>query len=80
MAAFLLYTKPECPHCVRAKAALDERGIAYRVIDLDTEVKRAAVKAKTGYQTWPQIFALTDGRPTRFVGGADALIQELSAQ
>jgi glutaredoxin len=32
-----LYIKPECNACEAFKSALDERGFAYHVIDIDTD-------------------------------------------
>jgi glutaredoxin 3 len=60
-----MYTTDWCGYCVRAKALLDGRGIAYEEIQLDDAVGfRATLNELTGGWTVPQI--LIDGRP---IGG-----------
>jgi glutaredoxin 3 len=66
---FRLYTTVSCPYCLRAKALLERRGWAYEEIDLTTDPgARAALVARTGMRTVPQIFL--DGA---FLGGYDDL-------
>jgi glutaredoxin 3 len=64
-----VYTLPFCGHCVRAKALLERRGIAYREVGGagDRDFRRRLVKLTGGY-TVPQI--VIDGEP---IGGADKL-------
>lgn len=54
-----VYTGPNCPYCMRAKALLKQRGIAYTEILLsyDDEAGWEALTKKSGMQTVPQIFA-----------------------
>ena len=60
-----MYTTDWCGYCVRAKALLDGRGIAYEEIQLDDDAGfRATLNELTGGWTVPQI--LIDGRP---IGG-----------
>ena len=60
-----MYTTAWCGYCVRAKALLRSRGIAYEEIDLgDDPSFRARLNELTGGWTVPQI--LIDGRP---IGG-----------
>ena len=81
-AKYRVITKPECPHCTRAKDALAERGIQFVAISLtDADQRKKALEGLNGWGTFPVIHKLSDtGEPIRFVGGADALILELSAQ
>ena len=68
-ARFTLYTTVSCPYCQRAKALLDRRGWAYQEIDLTHNAEaRAALVARTGMRTVPQIFL--DGT---LIGGYDEL-------
>ncbi len=60
----LLFTKPGCAHCARARRLLAERGWAYEDIP-STPRRLRAVSAKA---TTPQVFV--DGE---YVGGADEL-------
>jgi glutaredoxin 3 len=65
MARIQLYTTRWCGYCLRAKALLDERGLDYEEIGLDTDPKfRQYLFDLTGGWTVPQI--LIDGNP---IGG-----------
>jgi glutaredoxin 3 len=60
-----IYTTAWCGYCVRAKALLDSRGIAYDEIRLDNDTHfRQKLLDLTGGWTVPQI--LVDGKP---IGG-----------
>ena len=60
-----MYTTRWCGYCVRAKALLDARGIAYEEVDLGGDPGfRATLQELTGGWTVPQI--LIAGRP---IGG-----------
>lgn len=61
----LLFTKPGCGHCERAKKALADRGMAYAELPTSPRVLRAL----PGARTTPQVFV--DGA---HVGGADELV------
>jgi glutaredoxin 3 len=67
-----VYTKSHCPYCVRAKALLDRKGVAYQEIDTegDDAVRTWLVEA-TGQRTVPQIFV--DGRSLGGFTDIDAL-------
>ena len=70
MADVLVYTKDWCPHCVRAKALLDRRGVPHVEVDIEHDPAREAemVERSGGRRTVPQIFI--DGV---HVGGSDDL-------
>ena len=62
MARVQIYSTRCCGYCVRAKALLDARGIAYDEIALDDDPAfRQKLFDLTGGWTVPQI--LVDGRP-----------------
>lgn len=65
-----VYVTNTCPHCGRAKALLDRKGVGYTIIDLtgDDEGRDALVERAGGLRTVPQIF-INDIH----VGGADDL-------
>jgi peroxiredoxin/glutaredoxin len=65
----LLFTKPGCGHCTRAKRALEEKGWAYEEVAA-TPRRLRAVSARA---TTPQVFV--DGK---YVGGADELLTLLA--
>jgi glutaredoxin 3 len=58
MAQVKIYTKRNCPYCVRAKALLDRKGVPYEEIDAEgNDALRAWLVEATGQRTVPQIFA-----------------------
>jgi glutaredoxin 3 len=69
-AEVVIYTKPGCPFCARAKALLESKAVVYQEFNVgDDPVKRAdLVKISNGSKTVPQIFI--DGH---HVGGCDDL-------
>lgn len=68
MAEVVIYTKPGCPYCIRAKALLDRKGAAYTeiVASNDPEKKAEMVERSGGAATFPQIF-IND----QHIGGSD---------
>ena len=71
MAAIQMYTTAWCGYCIRAKALLEERGLAFEEIRVDTEPDfRTKLEELTGGWTVPQI--VIDGRP---IGGYSELWQ-----
>lgn len=67
----LLFTKPGCSHCTRAKAALAEAGLPYAELPTSPRI----LKALPGPGTTPQVFV--DGVQ---LGGADQLVAWLAAR
>ena len=66
-----MYTTRWCGYCVRAKALLDSRGVAYEEIVLDDDPRfRQHLLELTGGWTVPQV--VVDGRP---IGGYTELWQ-----
>lgn len=65
-----IYTKWGCPYCVRAKALLDQKNVAYEEYDITLGgPQRAEMQQRVpGAGTVPQI--IIGGRP---VGGCDDL-------
>ena len=71
MSRVRVYTTRWCGYCQRAKALLDQLGIAYEEVSLDDEPGfRATLMDLTGGWTVPQI--LIDGAP---IGGYTELWQ-----
>jgi len=53
-----LYTKSNCPYCVRAKALLGRKGVAFEEIDVEgRDDLRIWLVETTGQRTVPQVFA-----------------------
>ncbi len=56
MAQILMYKKDPCPYCDRAIRLLEEKGLAFDIIDLtgkQEEIDR--IKSETGWRTVPII-------------------------
>lgn len=71
-----LFTKPGCPHCLRAKKALTDRGMVYEAIELGSGgLSYTSLAAVTGQGTTPQVYV--DGVR---IGGADELEQWLATR
>ncbi len=67
-----MYSKQNCPFCVRARALLDRKGVPYEVIDAEgNDALRAWLAEASGQKTVPQIFV--DGRPLGGFTDIDAL-------
>jgi glutaredoxin 3 len=64
-----IYTQDWCPYCVRAKALLDRKGVAYTEIDAPGGSEaRAEARRRSGRSSVPQIFI---GGAS--IGGSDEL-------
>jgi len=70
-----VFTKPGCPHCTRAKSALEEKGHKFEEIQLGQGgLSYSSLAAVTGQGTTPQVYI--DGE---HVGSADELESWLKA-
>jgi glutaredoxin-like protein len=63
-----VFSRKGCPHCVRAKQALEAADIAYEELVLNQDFTDRTLRAVTGRSSYPQIFI--NGAQ---VGGADDL-------
>jgi glutaredoxin 3 len=70
MAKVIIYTKENCPYCVRAKQLLDHKKVSYQEIrvDLQPELRDEMIERSDGRRTVPQIFINDVG-----IGGCDDL-------
>jgi glutaredoxin 3 len=67
MAEVKIYTTKLCPYCIRAKALLTQKRVAFEEIDVGNDPeKRRWLRDLTGRHTVPQIFINGKG-----VGGYD---------
>ncbi|MDX3773217.1 glutaredoxin 3 [Chromatiaceae bacterium AAb-1] len=71
MSKVTIYTKAYCPYCVRAKALLDSKGVAYQEIRIDEqpELRPEMIEKAQGRTTVPQIFI-----GDRHIGGCDDIL------
>jgi glutaredoxin-like protein len=68
----VMFSKPGCPHCARAKAALAAHAMRYTDIPQDQKITLSVLRAVTGRTSWPQVFV-----GGNLIGGADELEQWL---
>ncbi|WP_392506079.1 glutaredoxin 3 [Rickettsia sp. 2024-CO-Wats] len=67
----IIYTLASCPYCIKAKALLDKKNVAYEEIEVSNftqEEKEKFIKKSGGKKTVPQIFI-----DNMHIGGCDAL-------
>jgi glutaredoxin-like protein len=70
----VMFSRPGCPFCARAKAALSDRDLRYTEISQDQKINTSVLRAVSGRMTWPQVFI-----GGRLIGGADELDAHLAA-
>jgi len=64
-----MYSTPICPYCLRAKALLNQKGVAYRDINvMINPAKRQEMTQRSGGRTVPQIFI-----DDKAIGGCDEM-------
>ena len=53
-----VYTTASCPYCLRAKALLSRKGVAFEEISVEgDQARRAWLVERSGQRTVPQVFA-----------------------
>jgi glutathione-dependent peroxiredoxin len=62
----VIFTRAGCPHCARAKAALEANNVVYEEVQLGKNVTLSSVRAVSGRGTVPQLFI-----GGKHIGGAD---------
>lgn len=70
MADVLMYTKPWCPYCVRARQLLKSKGVEFTDINVSGKPElRQEMETRSGRHTVPQIWI-----GETHVGGCDDLL------
>jgi glutaredoxin-like protein len=64
----LVFSKPGCPHCARAKDLLKSRGVVFEEVAMGKGITSSSLRAVSGKGTAPQVFI-----GGRLIGGADEL-------
>ena len=52
----VIFAKPGCPHCARAKSLLESNGYPYDEITLGGHITSSTLRGVSGAGTWPQVF------------------------
>ncbi|MEQ1601248.1 MAG: glutathione peroxidase [Methylophilaceae bacterium] len=71
----LIFAKPGCPFCARAKALLAAKGVRYDEISFGNGITTSTLRAVSGNSTWPQVFI-----GGKLIGNADDLDAYFSVQ
>jgi glutaredoxin-like protein NrdH len=71
-----VYSKPNCPHCVRAKEYLVRNSIPFEMVDVTQNAEALAFIKENGHKTVPQLYV---GKKI-LVEGGNASLQALTPQ
>lgn len=73
---YRIYGFDDCPWCKKAKQLLEEEGIDYRYVDIQTQEERARFLDERGFsgsdRTFPRIYKTVDNKEV-LVGGYASL-------
>ena len=67
-----VYSKNNCPNCVRAKSLLESRGVNYTEVNIETDPDARQMLLDKGLRSVPQIFHGSELLP----GGFDGLAKQ----
>ena len=67
-----MYSKNNCPNCVRAKSLLESRGVNYTEVNIETDPDARQMLLDKGLRSVPQIFHGYELLP----GGFDGLVKQ----
>lgn len=71
MADIIIYTKPTCPYCIKAKGILTQKNQKFTEINIanDDNLRSQMIEKSNGRHTVPQIFINNE-----HIGGCDDLV------
>ena len=69
---YYIFSKQNCPNCVKAKRLLDTYQIEYEVVDIEQNVEAREQLASLGLRSVPQVFD-----KTILIGGYEKLFEKL---
>ena len=55
MSSVTVYSKPNCPQCTQTKKKLEQKGIAFEVIDISQDKNAAQTVTDLGYRQVPVV-------------------------
>ena len=81
MNRYIVFSKPQCPYCIKAVELLKEKGVVNSVVNfndsMDQQIILSEVKAAYDYKTVPMVFK-RDGDSVQFIGGYTDLVEHFS--
>ena len=73
----VMYSKPDCGHCVLAKAWLDRHNVEYTEIDVSSDPDALNFIREQGHRTVPQIYYDTGTSHKLLVEGGNTGLQAM---
>ena len=70
---YTIYSKPDCPWCVKAEKALDFIGVKYEKINVEEDKEARDFLVRSEFKTVPQIFY-----DDEYIGGYEDLVDYLT--
>jgi glutaredoxin-like protein len=64
----VMFSKPGCPHCARARDVLQRHGVQFTEMEQDRKINGTVLRGVSGKSTWPQVFI-----GGKLIGDADAV-------
>jgi glutaredoxin-like protein len=71
----VIFAKPGCPYCAKAKALLEANGLVYEEVTLGKGITSSTLRAVSGKGTAPQVFI-----GGKLIGGSEELEQHFAAK
>ena len=78
MSRYIIFCKPTCPFCVKAKELLEEQGLEYSMVDVGETWDQ--LKEGFRWQTVPMILEAESDVIYHFVGGYTDLVEYLQVE
>lgn len=68
MKKVVVYSKPQCPYCDRAKELLTNKGVQFNVVDISVNTSAREQLLAEGLRSVPQIYVNDELVPGGFMG------------
>ena len=78
MSRYIVFSKPTCPFCTKAKELLEEQGVEYSVVDVGESWEQ--LKEAFRWQTVPMVLEAESDVVFHFVGGYTDLVEYLGIE
>jgi glutaredoxin 3 len=65
---YIIYGKPACSYCTKAKKLLERKGLDYRYVDISKDLEAQEYILSNGFKTVPVVFKEDD-----LIGGYEDL-------
>lgn len=78
--SYIVYGKPNCPSCAKAKNLLESKGKEYVYVDVSENQEAYSYLVSNGFRSVPQVFLKGKGEDSTMVhvGGYEGLLKALT--